>query len=161
MIGVRRYSGPNRSGICKCGHSWRDHHLGVVMNVEHYEATGESYVPQECEFFGCNEMGGLDRDGNDHCGHYVDMMEEKEMNWFTKLFRKTFATVKAEGSAAYRVATHETKVIEAKGVIIALKAAEKVSHAALDELEAAAAEIHKGRDAIQARIETLRGTLGF
>src|SRR6266702_1036810 len=97
MIGVRRYSGPNRSGICKCGHSWRDHHLGVVMNVEHYEATGESYVPQECEFFGCNEMGGLDRDGNDHCGHYVDMMEEKEMNWFTKLFRKTFATVKGRG----------------------------------------------------------------
>jgi hypothetical protein len=30
------------------------------------------YVPQECEFYGCNEYGGLDEDGNPHCGQYID-----------------------------------------------------------------------------------------
>jgi hypothetical protein len=43
-----RYSGPNRTGICKCGHSWEDHHLGCVMNKEYGDATQEAYVPQEC-----------------------------------------------------------------------------------------------------------------
>lgn len=54
-----RYSGPNRSGVCVCGHSWEKHHLSCVMNREYAEATGESYVPQECEAFGFNERGGL------------------------------------------------------------------------------------------------------
>lgn len=74
------------------------------------------------------------------------------MNWFQKLF--------TEGSAFARVAAHEAKVLEANGAIIALKAAEKVSNVALDELEAAAAEVHKGRDAIQSRIESLGKSLG-
>lgn len=71
-----RYSGPNRSGICKCGHSWEDHHLGVVLNQEYAEQTKEAYLPEECEYFGFNEMGGLNTDGNDHCHRYVDSMEE-------------------------------------------------------------------------------------
>jgi hypothetical protein len=72
-----RYSGPHRIGICRCGHSWEDHHLGVVMNREYGEATGEAYVPQECEFFGFNETGGLDADGNNHCQQYKDQKESE------------------------------------------------------------------------------------
>jgi hypothetical protein len=74
-----RYSGPDRSGICICGHRWDDHHLGVVMNLPYYEKTGEEYVPQECEYFGFNEMGGMEnKDGKwiEHCGRYRDSLEE-------------------------------------------------------------------------------------
>lgn len=71
-----RYSGAGKSGICKCGHSWDDHHLGIVMNKEYYEQTGESYVPQECEFYGCNEEGGMmpnpEGEWIPHCGRYED-----------------------------------------------------------------------------------------
>jgi hypothetical protein len=70
-----RYSGPNRSGICKCGHSWDDHHLCCVMNEDYSDQTREAYIPQECEFYGFNETGGLDDDGNSHCFGYVDSME--------------------------------------------------------------------------------------
>lgn len=75
-----RYSGPNRSGVCKCGHSWDDHHLGVVMNEDYLRDTQEAYLPEECEYHGCNEMGGLDEDGNDHCHRYVDEMDD-ELRW--------------------------------------------------------------------------------
>ena len=67
-----RYSGPDRTGICTCGHSWEDHHLGIVMNQDYYDATKEAYVPQECEFFGFNESGGLDENGEPHCFTYKD-----------------------------------------------------------------------------------------
>jgi hypothetical protein len=67
-----RYSGPDRSGICVCGHSWKDHHLGCVLNPDYIKATGEAYIPGECEFYGWNETGGLDAEGNLHCGSYVD-----------------------------------------------------------------------------------------
>ena len=70
-----RYSGPNRSGICICGHTWRKHHLGVILNEDYREATGEAYLPQECEFFGFNETGGLDNTGEIHCNCYVDSEE--------------------------------------------------------------------------------------
>ena len=70
-----KYSGINRSGICKCGHSWEDHHLGMVMRTEYIEDTKEIYIPQECEFFGCNEDGGKDAEGNPHCDGYIDSME--------------------------------------------------------------------------------------
>lgn len=30
------------------------------------------YVAQECEFFGCNEDGGLDEKGQPHCGMYKE-----------------------------------------------------------------------------------------
>ena len=73
---VPRYSGPNRSGICKCGHAWDEHHLGVVLNNKYYEQTQEPYLPEECEYFGSNEIGGLNRDGSPHCDHYQDTMEQ-------------------------------------------------------------------------------------
>jgi len=73
-----RYSGPNRSGMCVCGHSWEDHHLGMVMNQDYWLATDESYVPQECEYYGFNEMGGCGPDGKMHCQNYRDTMEEAQ-----------------------------------------------------------------------------------
>ena len=81
-VRVAIYSGPGRSGVCICGHSWEDHHLGMVMRVEMLMTTGgkEAYIPQECEFFGCNEDGGLDDDGNDHCFGYRDEMLPDEHN---------------------------------------------------------------------------------
>lgn len=68
------YSGPRRSGTCVCGHLWTDHHLGCVVNPAMVMTTGgpENYILQECEFFGCNEDGGLDAEGNDHCFGYRD-----------------------------------------------------------------------------------------
>jgi len=76
-----RYSGPNRSGICKCGCPWDDHHLGVVMNHDYIKATGEVFVPGECEAFGFNETGGMKYvDGRwvDHCQGYVDTKKSWE-----------------------------------------------------------------------------------
>ena len=71
-----RYSGPNRSGICKCGHSWEDHHLGMIMNPDYIETEGgpEIYLPQECEHYGFNEDGGKDANGNPHCDNYEDSL---------------------------------------------------------------------------------------
>ena len=70
-----RYSGPGKSGVCVCGHKWDEHHLGIVMNMEYYEATHEQYVPQECEHYGFNELGGM-MPGPDgwvhHCTGYED-----------------------------------------------------------------------------------------
>ena len=59
------------SGICICGHAWEDHHLGCVMNDETFKIIGPNF-PQECEFFGIHEKGGLDQDGNVHCFRYID-----------------------------------------------------------------------------------------
>lgn len=74
------YSGPERSGICRCGHSWEDHHLGVVMRDHETDGGPEAYIPQECEFYGCNEMGGLDDEGKDHCHSYYDAKPDKEQS---------------------------------------------------------------------------------
>ena len=71
-----RYSGPGHTGICVCGHGWADHHLGLVMNPAYVEATGENYIPQECDFYGCNEEGGLDLEGKAHCFEYRDEGEK-------------------------------------------------------------------------------------
>ena len=65
-----RYSGPGRTGICRCGHSWEDHHLSMVMNEDYVQQTGEPYIPEECEFYGFNETGGLDAEGRPHCEYY-------------------------------------------------------------------------------------------
>ena len=70
-----KYSGPNRTGVCICGHSWDRHHLGCVARQEYVDQTGEYYIPQECEEYGHNEMGGLDAAGKDHCFGYVDTGE--------------------------------------------------------------------------------------
>lgn len=73
-----RYSGPNRSGICICGHRWDEHHLLIVMRKEYIKATGEGYIPQECEHFGVNEAGGLMPVAGEwvpHCRGYMDTGE--------------------------------------------------------------------------------------
>ena len=78
------YSGPSRSGICVCGHSWEEHHLGMVVRpgatkVKDGDWEGrEGYIPQECEYYGNNEMGGLDESGEGHCFGYVDRGTEKQ-----------------------------------------------------------------------------------
>lgn len=80
---------------------------------------------------------------------------------FINFFKKVVFEPNKTGSAAFRVAAHDVKVTEAKGAIIALKAAEKLTNVALDELESAAATVHKGRDAIQSRIDKLQAGLGI
>ena len=64
------------SGVCRCGHSWEDHHNGCVMNSEYAKLCEDwgqpPYIPQECEYYGCNEDGGLDEKGEPHCGRFVD-----------------------------------------------------------------------------------------
>jgi hypothetical protein len=67
-----KYSGPGQTGICICGHAYHCHHLGVVLNQDYRDQTGEAYLPEECEFYGFNEDGGLDEEGNDHCKCYKD-----------------------------------------------------------------------------------------
>ena len=72
-----RYSGPNRSGICVCGCPWHKHHLGVVMNMDYAEETGEAYILGECEAFGFNEVGGMKYNDEteqweNHCHAYKD-----------------------------------------------------------------------------------------
>jgi len=77
-----RYSGPNRSGICVCGCPWDDHHLGIVMNQDYAEQTGEVYVPEECEAFGFNECGGqkvVDGRWVEHCNKYRDSLETSSL----------------------------------------------------------------------------------
>lgn len=71
---IARYSGPGRSGICICSHSWEDHHLGIVLRQEYIDETHEYYIPEECEFYGCNEMSGKDAEGNEHCWKYQDSL---------------------------------------------------------------------------------------
>lgn len=67
-----KYSGPGKSGRCVCGHGYQCHHLGMVVRQDYFDATGEAYVPQECEFYGHNECGGLDDNGEAHCFGYED-----------------------------------------------------------------------------------------
>lgn len=74
-----RYSGPNCSGVCRCGCPWDRHHLGVVMNMKYAEETGEAYIPQECDNYGFNETGGMKFENGkwvDHCNSYVDNKEK-------------------------------------------------------------------------------------
>lgn len=84
------------------------------------------------------------------------------LTWFRGVFTKAFVVnAKAEGSAFFKVAAHETKLAEAKGALIALRAAETVSNAVLGELEMAAEKVHAGRDALQVRINALSASLGL
>jgi hypothetical protein len=78
----QRYSGPGATGICLCGCAWDEHHLGMVMNVEYMKATGEAYVPDECDAYGFNEVGGMKyntetKEWEDHCHGYRDSGLEK------------------------------------------------------------------------------------
>ena len=71
------YSKQLYSGKCLCGHSFEDHHGNLVMNEEAYAVMGPR-VASECEFFGCNEDGGLDENRKSHCWHYVDEADPDE-----------------------------------------------------------------------------------
>jgi len=46
------------------------------MNQKYREQTGEEYVPEECEYYGANELGGFMPDGHgkwiNHCYKYDD-----------------------------------------------------------------------------------------
>jgi hypothetical protein len=70
-----QYSGPNRSGMCKCGHKWKSHHLGIVMNQDYFAETSEEYLPEECEV---DQFEGMVRDGGCECQRYVDNMVKGE-----------------------------------------------------------------------------------
>lgn len=74
------YSGPNRSGICVCGHQWEEHHLGMVARSEATETNDapKGYIPQECEHFWSDEMGGLDDEGNPNGSGYRDTLDTQE-----------------------------------------------------------------------------------
>ena len=92
------------SGICKCGCSWEDHHLGMIVNKKTWDAivaflkenfpdkkwysegpTGivehsyPMYIPQECDHYGCNELSGMKYNEKtdeyeDHCHGYEDIL---------------------------------------------------------------------------------------
>lgn len=62
------------SGRCMCGHLYHNHHCCCVLNPEAAKILGD-VVPDECDFYGCNEDGGLDENGDYHCGKYVDIDE--------------------------------------------------------------------------------------
>lgn len=73
----RKYSGPDRTGICVCGCSWKVHHQNLVMNEEYIKATEEAYILGECDAFGFNEVGGKKYDEETgewvyHCHRYKD-----------------------------------------------------------------------------------------
>lgn len=61
------------SGMCICGHSYNQHHLMMCATQEAADAVGAPSVPGACLAYGCNEMEGLDKDGNPHCFQYVDV----------------------------------------------------------------------------------------
>lgn len=72
------------SGMCVCGHSWEEHHLGVIMNTEYMDYLDKNcpdhpcYLPGECEHFGSNESGGYDSEGEEHCHQYEDVEHVKD-----------------------------------------------------------------------------------
>ena len=48
----------------------------MIMKSDYIEteAGPEIYLPQECEYYGANEDGGKDADGNPHCYGYEDSL---------------------------------------------------------------------------------------
>lgn len=78
---MSRFKKQKFSGICICGHTFDQHHLGIVANAEAFEIMG-GYYAQECEAYGFNEMGGLGPGGVDHCHHYIDKDDKERIkNW--------------------------------------------------------------------------------
>ncbi len=53
-------SGPNRSGICVCGHGWQEHHLGIKVSVIGYALIYVDGNPvQSCVCSARDGRGGL------------------------------------------------------------------------------------------------------
>ena len=70
------------SGTCLCGHSWKEHHLSMVMRQEYIDATGEYEIPGACLKYGSHEYEGLGLDGELHCAGYVDKDDlERRESW--------------------------------------------------------------------------------
>jgi hypothetical protein len=70
-----RYPPQYFSSICGCGHAFADHHLGFILNedvLRDLPAGHPPYRMQECEYYDCNEGGGMGPDGYDHCHRYID-----------------------------------------------------------------------------------------
>jgi len=75
-----RYSGPNRSGICRCGCKWEKHHRMLVARQEYLDQTHEGYILGECEAYGSNELGGRKynkktKEWEYHCFGYIDSLD--------------------------------------------------------------------------------------
>jgi hypothetical protein len=71
------YSGPGKSGICRCGCPWNAHHLCMVARQDYIDETQEQYIPDECCRYGFNEVGGMKYnketgEWEDHCHGYED-----------------------------------------------------------------------------------------
>lgn len=83
------------------------------------------------------------------------------MNWLKRLWLKFRGGlgIAGKGSAFARVALHDMAVLEAKGKIVALDAANKVAHEAYDFLELEAARVHAAQDSIEARQAKLSSLL--
>ena len=57
------------SGICRCGHSWEDHHGNIIMNqdtISNLPIDHPSILPGECEANGFHEFN------DNHCHQYID-----------------------------------------------------------------------------------------
>lgn len=72
-----KFSGPGKSGICKCGCPWQSHHIMLVMKQEYIDETGEGCVPGGCTNYGNNEYEGMKyneetEEWEDHCMGYED-----------------------------------------------------------------------------------------
>lgn len=83
------------------------------------------------------------------------------------VFRKNLkaAYVKAaqsstgKGSAFVKVAVADSKALELKGKVIALKAANAAAHDTASELEKAATDVHEDADAVQSRLTAVESQL--
>jgi len=71
------------SGVCKCGCSWENHHLSMIINPDSWAELQRiapdhpPYFPDECCNYGSNETGGLKYNEKtkiweEHCLRYVD-----------------------------------------------------------------------------------------
>lgn len=82
------------TSICRCGHALEVHHSPRHLDPEELatEPPGTPpYSARECEFYGCNETGGLGPDLRLHCSRYVDRADpsepEEERGTFTRRAR--------------------------------------------------------------------------
>lgn len=62
--------------MCVCGHSWKNHHLHIIMDCAIMDARKEGYIVGQCLAHGHNEAAGMmwnDEDEMvDHCHAYRD-----------------------------------------------------------------------------------------
>jgi hypothetical protein len=56
--------------MCRCGHTWEEHHHGVVMNKEYFDfpLTIMGCIAQECEHNQTNGKWYLNKGEKKYCG---------------------------------------------------------------------------------------------